>query len=92
MKRPPSHESRQRELIELIRSWDVGFDDHLDADTPLIESGLFDSLAMFNTVLWIEQQLGTPVDPTSVDLASEWNTVNDILRFIDRQRDKGASR
>jgi acyl carrier protein len=64
----------------------VQIDGGINADTPLIESGQFDSLALFNLVVWIEQQIGATIDPTSVDVAAEWNSVNDILSFIERQR------
>ena len=78
--------SPQEDLLALIRSWDVKLDGELGPDTPLIRSGLFDSLALFNLVLWIEQQIGAPIDPTALDLAEEWDTVRDVLRFIDRHR------
>jgi len=64
-------------------------DGPVDTDTPLIASGLFDSLALFNLVVWIEQQVGAPIDPTAVDLAKEWDTVDDIVRFIERRRNRG---
>ena len=83
--------SPQDELVAAIESWDVKLDGELKADTPLIGSGVFDSLALFNLVFWIEQRIGAPVDPTALDLAKEWDTVNDILRFIERQRDRGAA-
>ena len=84
--------SPQDELLALIESWNLKLDGDLNADTPLIASGLFDSLALFNLVFWIEQQVGSPIDPTALDLATEWDTVNDILRFIERQRDQGSGR
>ncbi len=84
--------SRQNELLALITSWDVTLCAELNADTPLIGSGLFDSLALFNLVLWIEAQIGAPIDPTALDLAKEWDTVNDILQFIERQPGRGPGR
>ncbi len=49
---------------------------------PLFESGLLDSQALFNLVLWAEERIGTPIDPTALDLARDWATVSDIVRFI----------
>jgi len=84
-----SRGSAQEELLQLIASWDLEMDGPVDTDTPLIASGLFDSLALFNLVVWIEQQVGAPIDPTAVDLAKEWDTVDDIVRFIERRRNRG---
>lgn len=84
--------SPQDRLLALIESWNVELDGELNADTPLIGSGLFDSLALLNLVLWIEEQLGAPIDPTALDPGKEWDTVNDIIRFIERQRDRRSGR
>ena len=54
-----------------------------DGDGELLfESGLLDSLALFNLVLWIEERTGAPIDPTSFDLAQEWASVRDIVAFV----------
>ncbi|HKA16300.1 MAG TPA: acyl carrier protein [Myxococcota bacterium] len=50
---------------------------------PLFESGLLDSLALFNLVLWIEERIGAPVDPTAFEIAREWACVRNILAFVD---------
>jgi acyl carrier protein len=81
-----SRQGLRDELLALMRSWDIKVDGTLTADTPLIDSGLFDSLALFNLVLWVERQTGATLDPTTVDLAAEWNTVSGVLDFIDRRR------
>ena len=51
-------------------------------DTPLIRSGLLDSLALFNLVLWVEEQTGQPLDPTTVDIRHDLDCVASILRFV----------
>jgi acyl carrier protein len=48
----------------------------------LISSSLLDSLALFQLILWIEKQINGPIDLGAVNLASELNTIADILRFI----------
>jgi acyl carrier protein len=54
-----------------------------DGDGELLfETGLLDSLALFNLVLWIEERTGAPIDPTSFDLAQEWASVREILAFL----------
>jgi acyl carrier protein len=62
---------------------DQGVDLPAESDTvPLFEMALLDSLALFNLVLWIEERIGTPIDPTSLDIAHEWGSVRDILAFV----------
>lgn len=76
----------REQLVELIRSWDLEIDGHLQDDTPLITSGMFDSQALFNLLLWIEEQIGCPIDPASLDLVDEWDTIADVVGFIERRR------
>lgn len=78
--------SLQQELLRLIESWDLKLGGELTPDTPLIRSGLFDSLALFNLVQWIERQIGAPVDPTTLDLVEEWDSVKDIVQFVELHR------
>ena len=56
--------------------------------TPLFETGQLDSQALFNLVLWAEERIGEPIDPTALDLTRDWATVS-IVRFVgarDRRR------
>jgi len=58
--------------------------------TPLFETGQLDSQALFNLVLWAEERIGEPIDPTALDLTRDWATVSDIVRFVDaRDRRRG---
>ena len=45
-----------------------------------------DSLGLFTLALFIEKEIGRDVDITAFDLAKEWNTIDDILKFIVRER------
>jgi acyl carrier protein len=74
------------ELLQLIRSWDLEFDGDLRDDTPLITSGVFDSLALFDLVAWVEKQCGGPIDPATLDVVSEWNTIANVVAFVERRR------
>jgi acyl carrier protein len=76
----------REQLLELIRSWNLELDGPLSDDTALITSGLFDSQALFNLMLWIEQQTGRSIDPASLDFVAEWNSVRDVVGFIERAR------
>lgn len=55
-------------------------------DTPLIQSGVIDSVALFNLMLWIEERTGQPLDPTRLDVRKELDTVTGILRLVARLR------
>lgn len=78
--------SLRDQLLELIRGWDLEIQGDLRDDTTLIASGMFDSQALFNLVLWVEEQIGCTIDPTSFDLIEEWNTIADVVRFVERRR------
>jgi len=56
----------------------------IDDDTSLIASGILDSLALFRLVVWIEEKIGRNVDPTSMDLVRECDSVRRILDFVRR--------
>jgi hypothetical protein len=70
------------ELIELIKNSGCVLPSAMNDHTSLITSGLLDSLALFNLTLWIETKTGRSIDPTSVNIASEWNSITSILKYI----------
>ena len=74
------------ELLRLIGSWDLEFDGNLREDTPLITSGILDSLALFNLSAWVEDQCGGAIDPATFDVVGEWNTVAAVVAFVERRR------
>ena len=76
----------REQLLQLIPSWNIELDGPLSEETALITSGLFDSQALFTLMLWIEQQVGRPIDPASLDFVAEWNTVSHVVEFIERAR------
>jgi acyl carrier protein len=77
--------SLQEELMAAMRAWEVELPE-LGLTTPLITSGLFDSSALFNLVLWVEEKIGAPVEPATFDLVKEWDTVTDVVSFIEKRR------
>jgi acyl carrier protein len=81
--------SLRDELLGTIAAWHLPV--AITDDTPLIRSGLLDSLALFNLVLWVEEKAGHPLDPTRVDFRNELNTVTSILEFVARQRQQDAA-
>ena len=76
----------QKRLVEFIEKQDVELNGELKRDTALITSGLFDSMSLFNLAAWIEQEIGKPVDPTTFNLLEEWNTIADIVKFVEKHR------
>ncbi len=58
----------------------------LDASTPLITSGLVDSVSLFDLALWIEAATGRPIDLARVTLPADWDSVDAILAFVEAQR------
>ena len=82
--------SNRRDLVELLKRLNLGLPESWGDDTSLIRSGILDSVGLLDLLLWIESRLGRPVDPTEFDIAGQWDTVRDILRFVDTQRTGGA--
>lgn len=80
-----SESALEAELLRAMQEWVAPGD--LDRNTPLIQSGRFDSLGLLNLVLWVEAQIGRGVDPVAIDFSKDWNSVADIVRFVARNRD-----
>ena len=78
--------SLRHRLVEIIKGSNLELNIDLKDDTSLIKSGFFDSLALLNLATWIEQEINKPIDITSFDLSKEWDTVADILKFIEKHR------
>ena len=72
-------------LLAFLRSLDLPQLRELDSATPLIQSGLLDSLGLVRLAIWIEEEVGRSLNPGTFDLATEWNTVSDIVAFIKRE-------
>ena len=80
--------SEAARVVAFINGPECTIDATVDNGSSLIRSGLLDSLALFQLSLWIEGQVGAPIDPDEVDLAAEWDTPEDIARFIAAKRGK----
>jgi acyl carrier protein len=75
--------------MAVLEATDVNLDGGLNEATPLINSGKLDSQALFNLALFIETEIGRPIDVSTFDLAKEWNTIDDIVNFIVGRRGAG---
>ena len=78
--------STRDDLIVLVESWNLALPDKWNGGTSLVRSGILDSLALYRLILWIEEQIGKPVDPTRFDLAGELDTIGDIVHFVEKNR------
>jgi acyl carrier protein len=74
------------ELIGVIREGNIDFGSEVNDDTSLIRSGLIDSLALFKLALWIEKEVDSKLDITTLDPSNEWDTIADILEFVEKRR------
>ena len=45
-----------------------------------------ESITLLNVALWVETKVGWEVEITSFDLAAEWDSVSDILTFVETHR------
>jgi acyl carrier protein len=82
---------RQRLMRFLIESGRVTQGD-LDANSPLITSELIDSVTLFELALWIEEEIGRPLDLTQIALPGGWDTVDRIITFIQQKQDGRRAR
>ena len=79
------------DIIEAARAWIVmeflpgELPDSLDESTPLITSGILDSLATLDLVAFLETQYGIEFEASEVD-ASRLGTLADIERLVDAKR------
>jgi acyl carrier protein len=74
------------DLIAAFATWSPALSQDVARDTPLLTSGRLDSTAVFQLLLWIEARVGHAIDVTAIDMPVEWDTVDSIIAFIDRER------
>lgn len=72
-------------LVDLLSERDPDIPLELDDDASLIRSGQIDSLGLFNLALWIERETGSMLDLTSVDPSNDWDTIADILKYVEKR-------
>ena len=82
----PDRDALREQLRALIAECARHEHGAIDDDTPLLSSALVESMALLNVALWVEEQIDSAVEITSFDLAAEWNTVRQILDFVEKYR------
>src|SRR5262252_5823466 len=83
-------DARRAALLALVRD-SVQDASSIDTRTPLISSGLLDSVGLFGVICWVEEQRESEVDATLIDFAIEWDTIEQILEFVDRSSSTAAA-
>ena len=76
----------REELRQELAGWGVKVNGDLHDHSSLITSGLLDSVGLFQLLLWVEEKTGAIIDPATVDLRREWDSVEAILRFVQERR------
>jgi hypothetical protein len=78
----PRPEALRAELTGLLGEWGVAPELLVGDGGSLLRSGAVDSVALFNLSMWIEAQIGRPVDPSAIDVLEAWDSVASILAYI----------
>jgi hypothetical protein len=86
----PERHARRSELFALIAELAPDSDGDLADDTPLISSGLVESLGVLTLALWVEARISPAVELSAFDLAAEWDTPGAILDFLERHAPAGG--
>jgi acyl carrier protein len=82
--------SARDELRAAMRDWGMRDVDALDDDAPLISAGRLDSVALFSLSLWLEARRGAPIDPSTIDITTAWDSIAKILAFAGIARPSAA--
>ena len=69
---------------ELLEEAEQVVDGPLEDDTSLIESGLLDSVSLLQVADWVDDQMSGQLDLKNTNIAEEWDTIEQILHFIER--------
>jgi acyl carrier protein len=78
--------SLQSRLIEFLDQLTSEASVHIGPETQIFDIALFDSLALVELVVWVENEIGGSADLSNVDFRAEWATVAHIVTYIERAR------
>jgi acyl carrier protein len=83
-------EQLRKKLMDFIdartRSSGKSIPDNFNDDTPLITSGLIESLHLLELALLLEEEVGSSFDLTILNFTVEWDTINGIVNFVESNR------
>lgn len=74
----------EEQLRDTMRGWLAPGVALPGSQAPLITAGVLDSMGVINLLMWIEERTGRPVDTAAVDLVAELDTIESIVRFVER--------
>lgn len=73
-------------IVSKLNDSGKGVPDDFNGSTPLITSGLLESLYLLELAVFIEEETGSTLDLTTLDLATDWDTVDSILNFLNNNK------
>lgn len=73
-------------IYEKINDSGKSFPENFDDSTSLITSGLLESLHLLELAVLLEEEVGFPLDLTTLDLIEEWDTMDKITIFVNHQK------
>jgi len=82
----PTSSDRAERLLTLVRELleEAEVDEEIDQNTSLLESEMLDSLALLEIASWVDDELSGGLDLESLDIRATFDSVADILAFVDR--------
>lgn len=80
------------ELLQLINS-EISIDpaETVAGDTDLLVTGLVDSMGIVEVVAWLEDRLGTEIDPVDI-VRAHFQTVDQMVAFATKLQASGSTR
>jgi acyl carrier protein len=73
-----------KQLMTEHLTWSGSWDD-VDADYPLLEKHVIDSLGMVKLIGVLEEEFGIEIDDEDV-VPENWRTIDSIAGFVDSKR------
>ena len=86
MKVCQAQEPLRDELVHVILQSIPELKPDLTDTTSLIQAGLVDSHGLVEIALFIEREIGRQLDFSRVNLEQEWDSIDSILQFIEKQQ------
>ena len=70
----------EQNLIDFLKN-SLNVEEHIDADTELFSTGLLDSVAMMNMIVFVEETGRTEVHPADVTLEN-FDTLTRVVQLV----------
>lgn len=73
----------EQNLIDFLKN-SLNVEEHIEADTELFSTGLLDSVAMMNMIVFVEETARTEVHPADVTLEN-FDTIIRVVQLVKSQ-------